>query len=231
MNKNIRSTTEIGRTHGAKIILYGLSGVGKTYSAVGAPAPLIISAEKGLLTLRDFNLPAWEIKGMGDLSEVFKYLTQSGEARQFKSIILDSCSDIAETCYAEIAKKTKDPRKLYPEMQEKVTQAFRDFRDLPNRHVIMLAKAEERTDTTGAKSYIPSFPGNKLAQAAPYFVDEVFYLHTWVDPVTGQRFWGYGTSNTSEYWAKDRSARLAQLENADPKTGGGLGYVINKMLA
>lgn len=231
MNKKIRSTRELGRTHGVKAIVYGMSGAGKTYSAVGAPAPIVVSAEKGLLTLRDYNIPAWEINSIHDLGEVFSFLAKSNEAKQFQTVILDSVSDIAETCYSEISKKQKDPRKLYPEMQEKVIQALRDFRDLPNRHVIMLAKAEERGDAMGNKSYIPSFPGNKLSQAAPYFVDEVLYLHTWVGLQDGIRYWGYGTSITETYWAKDRSGRLNQLENADPKTGGGLGYVINKMLA
>ncbi len=231
MHAKIKTTSQLAQLQGAKCMVYGESGAGKTRLLASAPRPLIISAEKGLLSLRKFNIPAWPIESMKDLAEVYTYLQKSAEARQFDTVGLDSASDIAEVIFAETQRKQADPRKLYPKVQEQVTQAFRDFRDLPGKNVVFLAKQEHSQDAMGIKSYFPSFPGNKLAQAAPYFFDEVFHLFRWEDPQSRAPSWWLRTQPADGFTAKDRSGALNILESADPAAGGGLAYIFQKMMS
>lgn len=230
MTFSIISTRDASLAHGVKCMIYGGAGAGKTRLIASAPQPLILSAEKGLLSLRQFNLPAIEIDGLARLNEAYNWLVSSQEARQFYTIALDSGSEIAEQVLNEEKRKTKDPRKGYGEMQDQLVALFRRLRDLPNRHVVMLAKQEYNVDgATGAKYWQPSFPGQKVPQAAPYFFDEVFQLVTMKD-ASGRSAWFLRTRPDNQNIAKDRSGVLAEWENADPVTGGGLTFLFDKMM-
>lgn len=225
----VQSTQGASLAHGIKCMVYGLSGVGKTRLLASAPQPIIISAENGLLSLRNFNLPYIAIKNIAELREAHAYLS-GPNGRQFGTIGLDSASEIAEVCLHEAKKVNKDPRKAYGDAQDEMIEIFRRYRDIPGKNVVFLAKQEFTTDgQTGAKYFAPSFPGNKLAQAAPYFFDEVWQLTNFIDPATGAKIRALRTSPDNQNAAKDRSGTLAEWENADPATGGGLSYLFNKM--
>ena len=89
---------------------------------------------------------------------------------------IDSLSEIAEVVLSTEKRSAKDPRAAYGEMQDQVSSLIRAFRDLPQKHVYMSAKAERSQSETGALLYAPSMPGNKLGQSLPYFFDLVFAL-------------------------------------------------------
>lgn len=230
MTIQIVSTATASLNHGVKCMVYGGAGAGKTRLLASAPRPLIVSAEKGLLSLRKFDLPAIEIQTYQQLEEAYKYCVSP--SCQAWTICLDSGSEIAEVVLAHEKKKNKDPRKGYGEMGDQLAQMFRSFRDLPNKHVVMLAKEHYTTDgATGAKYWAPSFPGQQLPQAAPYFFDEVFQLKPFDDPNNrGQKLRFLRTQPDNQNVAKDRSGSLAEWENADPATGGGLTYIFDKMM-
>lgn len=227
----LKSTKELGVISGCKCLIYGNAGTGKTTLLASAPAPVIISAERGLLSLRKYDLPVWPISNLSDLKEAYTWFTTSKEADRFQTVGIDSMSEIAEVILAEEKKGTKDPRKAYGEAQDSMINLFRGFRDIPRKHVAMLAKQEFTTDSaTGAKSYAPSFPGNKLAQQAPYFFDEVFQLINAPNADGSIGRW-LRTQPDLQNQAKDRSGALAVWENADPKTGGGLDVIFAKMVS
>ncbi len=228
MTINIQSTNTASQKHGIKCMIYGNSGVGKTRLCASAPAPIILSAESGLLSLRRFNLPFININSSKDLIEAYTFLISNG-GKQFQTICLDSVSEIAEVCLIEAKKATKDGRKAYGDTQEILIDIFRKFRDIPAKHIIFLAKQEFTIDgLTNTKFNAPSFPGNKLAQAAPYFFDEVWQLTRWNTEHGPQ--WGLRTQPDGQNAAKDRSGVLAEFENADPATGGGLSFIFKKMM-
>lgn len=199
-----------------KLLVYGAAGVGKTSLIPTMPNPVILSAEAGLLSIADANLPFVVIKSMDDLREAYAWLTESDEAKQFGSVALDSISEIAEVCLVTEKAKAKDPRQAYGEMQSTMTEAIRLFRDIPDRHVLFTAKMDKSTDDMGRMMYCPSMPGNKLAQSLPYFFDEVLALRVEKD--------GDGSPqralmcDTDGLWqAKDRSGKLDAWEPADLK--------------
>lgn len=225
----LKSTAELGKLNGCKCVIYGNSGTGKTTLLASAPAPVILSAENGLLSLRKFQLPVWEVKSLKDLIGAYEFLSKHKDAAQFQTIGIDSISEIAEVLLTEEKNKTKDGRKAYGEAQDKMVSVFRDFRDIPSKNVVFLAKQEYTTDgATGAKAYAPSFPGTKLAQMAPYFVDEVWQLVNAKNADGSIGRW-LRTAPDLQNQAKDRSGTLAEWENADPNTGGGLTYLFEKM--
>lgn len=126
--------------NGVKVLVYGNAGAGKTYLCSTLPNVLIVNAESGLLTLRNHNLPYVTVKSMQELADVYRYITESDEAKQFDTIALDSISEIAEVCLAEYKETEKDTRQAYMKMQNDITKIIRLFRDLNNKNVYFSAK-------------------------------------------------------------------------------------------
>lgn len=171
---NLQSTNTVVSA-GIKMLVYGAAGTGKTCLIPTLPSPVILSAEGGLLSISDHNIPFIEVKSMDTLREAYAWLTESEEAKQFASVAIDSISEIAEVCLGNEKKVNKDPRAAYGEMQTTMAEAIRSFRDLP-KHVLMTAKLEKSQDELGRMLYSPSMPGNKTGQALPYQFDIVAAL-------------------------------------------------------
>tara|TARA_R110001632_G_scaffold119141_1_gene231680 strand:+ start:848 stop:1522 length:675 start_codon:yes stop_codon:yes gene_type:complete len=205
-----------------KLLVYGGSGVGKTSLIPTMPAPIILSAEAGLLSIASADLPFLAIKSMEDLREAYTWLTTSDDAAGFKSIALDSISEIAEVCLESEKKSAKDPRQAYGEMATTMAQVIRMFRDIPDRHVLFTAKLDKSQDEMGRMLYAPSMPGNKTGQALPYYFDIVAALRVEKD--------GDGNAqralmcDTDGLWqAKDRSGKLDAWEAPE------IGEIISKI--
>ena len=68
---NLKSTRGAA-SDGVKVLVYGQAGSGKTSLIGTLPAPIIISAEAGLLSLADLDIPYIEITDMASLREAYK---------------------------------------------------------------------------------------------------------------------------------------------------------------
>lgn len=215
-------STKAAALDGVKVLVYGGAGNGKTTLIGTLPDPIIISAEAGLLSLAGLDIPYIEVTDMDSLKEAFGYITSSAEANQYRSVALDSISEIAEVVLNAEKKLTKDPRQAYGALQEQMTDLIRAFRDITGKNVYMSAKQEKQQDEAGRILYGPSMPGNKLAQMLPYFFDEVLALRVEKDE-EGRPQRALMCEPDGLWSAKDRSGRLDSWETAD------LGYVINKI--
>ena len=225
MTVKFSTTSQASIGHGIKALIYGRAGAGKTYMARTAPAPIILSAEAGLLSLRDVQLPVIQITSVEDLSEAYNWITTSAEANQFQTVYMDSLSEIAEVVLANAKKQVKDPRQAYGELIEKMMMLVRSFRDLPGKHVVMLAKQESFKDEVSQMSmYGPSMPGTKLGNQLPYLFDEVFRLGIGKLP-DGSEYRFLQTAPDLQYEAKDRSGALDTVEPPD------LTHIFNKIQA
>jgi hypothetical protein len=214
--------TKEATAQAVKLLVYGQAGAGKTSLIPTLPTPVILSAEGGLLSIADTNLPFIEITSMDDLREAYKWLTSSTEAAEFESVALDSISEIAEVVLNAEKKINKDPRAAYGAMQEQMADIIRGFRDLPGKHVYMSAKLEKTQDEMGRVLYAPSMPGNKTGQSLPYFFDEVLALRVEKD-AEGNTRRALMTDGDGLWLAKDRSGKLEVWEDAD------LGEIIKKI--
>jgi len=218
---NLKSTGNLAG-NGVKLLVYGQAGAGKTSLAPTLPNPIVLSAEGGLLSIQDAELPYIEITTMVELQEAYKWLAESAEAAQFESVAIDSISEIAEVCLNYEKKVNKDPRAAYGAMQEQMADIIRAFRDLPAKHVLMTAKLEKTQDEMGRILYAPSMPGNKTGQSLPYFFDEVLALRVEKD-ADGFAQRALMCDSDGLWLAKDRSGKLESWEAPD------LTVIINKI--
>ena len=209
------------------MLVYGASGAGKTHLISTMPDPVIFSAEGGLLSIADKDLPFIEIVDMASLVEAYQWLTGSDEAKHFQSIALDSISEIAEVVLSAEKKRTVngklvDPRQAYGQMQEQMGDLVRSFRDIPGKNVYFSAKLEKSADEMGRVSYAPSMPGNKMAQSMPFYFDLVMALRVEKD-AEGVAQRALMCDSDGLWLAKDRSGKLDTWETPD------IGAVIAKI--
>lgn len=216
---NLRSTSDI-HASGVKLLVYGMAGAGKTSLIPTLPNPVVLSAEGGLLSIRDAQVPYIEITSMAELMEAYAWLKESKESQQFQSVAIDSISEVAEVVLNYEKKATKDPRQAYGAMQEQMADLIRAFRDLP-LNVYMSAKLEKSADEMGRVMYAPSMPGNKTGQSLPYFFDEVLALR--VERKEAETYRALMCDSDGLWAAKDRSGKLGQWEAPD------LGEIIAKI--
>ena len=219
---SLKRTRDLAK-NGVKILVYGQAGSGKTSLIRTLPNPLVLSAEAGLLSIQDADLPYIEIKCVEDLREAYSYI-MSEEGAGFESIALDSISEIAEVILNAEKKIAKDPRQAYGAMQEQVSDLIRAFRDIPGKHVYMSAKLEKATDEMGRILYAPAMPGNKTGQQLPYFFDEVLALRVERD-AEGNVQRALMCDSDGLWQAKDRSGKLTAWEAPD------LGAIVEKINA
>lgn len=208
--------------NGVKLLCYGAAGSGKTSLIRTLPNPVVFSAEGGLLSIQDADIPYIEVNSMDALREAYEWVSGSAEAAQFESVALDSISEVAEVVLAYELKKNKDGRAAYGELNTTMQELIRSFRDLPGKHVYMSAKLEKSQDEMGKMLYNPGMPGKSLTQGLPYFFDEVLALRVErdADGITQRAL----MCDSDGVWlAKDRSGKLEAWEAPD------LGAIIGKM--
>ncbi len=218
---NLKRTGDV-YNNGVKVCVYGASGAGKTSLIRTLPNPVVLSAESGLLSIRDADIPFIEITSMEELQEAYMWCRDSEEAKGFETVALDSISEVAEVVLNHELKKNKDGRAAYGELNTTMTELIRAFRDLPKKHVYFSAKLEKSQDETGKLLYNPSMPGKSLTQSLPYLMDEILALRVERDSEgVNQRAI---MCDTDGLWlAKDRSGKLEPWEAPD------LGEIIRKI--
>ena len=217
---NLQSTNTVSASN-LKLLVYGQAGAGKTSLIPTLPKPIILSAEGGLLSISQHDIPFIEVTSMDALREAYSWLLDSDEAKQFDSVALDSISEIAEVCLSKEKSIAKDPRQAYGEMQTTMAELIRSFRDLP-KHVMMTAKLEKAQDEMGRMMYSPSMPGNKTGQSLPYFFDLMLALRVEKDEEgVSQR--ALMCDSDGLWQAKDRSGKLDAWEAPD------LGVILDKL--
>ncbi len=208
-------------TEGVKLLVYGQAGAGKTSLIPSMPNPVVLSAEGGLLSIREADVPYVEITSLESLYEAYEWVS-GPDGQQFDSVCLDSISEVAEVVLAHELKTNKDGRAAYGELNSKMASLIRAFRDLPGKHVLMTAKLEKSQDEMGRILYSPSMPGKSLTQQLPYFFDFCFPLRVERD-ADGNTQRALMTDSDGLWLAKSRSHHLDQWEAPD------LGAIIRKI--
>ena len=215
----LTSSAQAAKDNGVKALVFGVAGSGKTTlaSTFGDIPTVVISCESGLLSIADADLPVIEVQSMADLFEAYQFLTTTEDGNRFKAIVIDSVSEIAEVLLAEEKKTSKDARAAYGNTSERMMELLRAFRDLQGRHVLFISKLEKiKDEMSGALMYGPSMPGQRLGQAIPYLVDEVFALRVEKDPDGNITRW-MQTTPDFQWQAKDRSGKLGAFEEPNMK--------------
>ena len=110
----IQHTGALG-ARSVKLLVYGQAGAGKTSLIKTVPSPIVLSAEAGLLSIADANVPFIEVNSMDTLREAYMWLRDSDEGSPdtYKTVCLDSISEVAEVVLAHELKHNKDGRAAY----------------------------------------------------------------------------------------------------------------------
>lgn len=169
--------------HKVKALVYGKPGTGKTSFAATAPKPLFLSAEWGLLSIAKLKPDYVEIKSFHDLKEALVYLRT--QKHDYETVIIDSITEVNEIIKAEITARTGRAiqKNDWVEVQEKIKQIIRGFRDL-NMHCLFLALETIEKDEERMISINPALNG-KAATDIAGFMDIVGYIS--LDKATGIR--------------------------------------------
>lgn len=223
-NFQITSTAQIAPKHGVKVLVYGRAGVGKTRLVVTTPRPFLISAESGLLSLRNHNIPVVELATIEQLEDIHRFFKESEEAKNYDTICIDSLTEIGEVILSNSKPLVKDQRLAYNIMMDKMHLFIRDFRDLKGKHVYFAAQEESVEIKTNVSILRAAMPGHKMGGKTPYHFDEVFRMEIKNDN-NGVPHRVLRTKANYACEAKDRSDALNELEPAH------LGKIFNKILA
>ena len=139
----IMNPSDLVDDQGAKILIYGAAGAGKTTLCATAPGKiLVIDMESGLLSVKDrTDIDVIQVKQASEIMEIYQMLRQ--EELSYDTVCLDSISEMSEILLQQEKEKHKDPRMAYGNVQESVTNVMRSFRDL-HMNVVFVSKMEKQ---------------------------------------------------------------------------------------
>lgn len=214
----ITFTTTASSVLTPNVLVYGPSGCGKTTLISTLKKPVIVSSEKGTMSIAEHGYPVIEIDTVEDFREAYKFIKKN--LSKFDEVCIDSASDIAESCLADKKAHAKDPRKAFYDTQEIIMDILRKFRDLKIRTYVV-ARHDVFIDAAGIRSNGPSMPSKAMSNDLPYIYDIVMAMQV-VD--TGKKIERQLlTELTPTWYAKDRSRSLDTIEKPD------LGAIFDKI--
>lgn len=197
-------------SHKIKAVIYGASGSGKTTFAGTAKDAIFLSAEGGLLSIANKGVSYVEIKSLQDLRDMEVYLRT--KPHSFKTVIIDSITEINDIIKSDIEKKTGRAMQLqdWGVLAKEIKKTLRNFRDLPLHVVFIAQEAYDEKDENGtATKIIPSLNGKASTEIA-YFMDIVGYVF-----VNKQGEHKIITNSNAKLLTKDRSGLIGNDTEAD----------------
>lgn len=213
MEFNIKNTKDIVGKDGVKILIHANSGTGKT-SQLGTidGKVLILSAESGLLVLKDKNLDVIDIPNIETLGNVYAALRD--RELVYDTVCLDSLSEIAEMVVLDLERdeyysNPSNAFKLWGEYTRKMTNIVKMFRDLKGINVVFTALTES-AEANGCVKYTPQVPAKKFQQKLVSMFDFVVYMTT---DSEGKRYFHHDES--SMWVAKSRMKLDSKVEVTD----------------
>lgn len=238
----IKNTMNIAQ-NGVKIALYGDSGAGKTFQISTLENPLIISTEKGLLTIQQFGLPYIEVSSKAEWLETQQFIWE--HRGEYKTIVMDSMTEFANIRLKEITAELQaaNPNKsdkqlgwdIYGELGEELRDTISFFHCLPCDTVLIFLPKRITDKDSGRTSYTPSAGSDNFSLGLPAKFDEVLALRTKTKD-DGYFYRYIQTRDGDNYKAKDRSSKLlpeeyltASASNGQTQVNTTLGDIIKKI--
>ena len=202
------------------VLIYGAAKIGKTWLATQCPSPVIACIDRGVSSLREFDLPFDTINSFADLNDrFFNDCLTAPYKKQFKTIIIDDLCALADMFLVAEKPRHKDPRKAYFELSDAILAFLHKFNTLAEQHgyfVVYLCKETKVVEAmTGLTLTAPMVPGKAIGPMLPYLVGEVWHMELWLDPTDNQLKRVFRTKRNNAVDAGSRYGKFGELEYAN----------------
>lgn len=212
-------------TRAWSLLVHGGPKVGKSRLGDTAPAPRLILDAEGGYRFTDSVKTAWNpqldappaadgtwdacvvtVRDYAALQYAYSWLA-SGQ-HPFRSVVLDSISEIQQRCIDAIAGTEQMKTQDWGELLRRMSTLVRQFRDLtfhptnPIEAVVIIAMTRQVEGVW--KAYVQGQLGTTL----PFYVDTLAYLYHDTDASTGERHLRLLTADHPQFEAGDRTGRL-----------------------
>lgn len=209
----LRPASDFALRYGAKTVVYGPPGSGKTPVLNTAPRPVLLCIEPGMLSMRQSNVPTWAGFTPKHIDEFFDWVLKSNEAANFDTICVDSVSQMAEVILEEELGRNRDGRKAYGEMSRRVMKHMNGIFFAQRKHTYLICK-QATVEDNAARMFRPYFPGQDLNVKIPHLFDVTMHLAVHNIPGVGQHK-AFRTAPSFDAVARDRSGKLNEFEPCD----------------
>jgi hypothetical protein len=203
-------------------IVLGESGAGKTRLISTIPEDqkvLIVSAESGLLSIRDMlltrkNVSCVTVDEWADVVDVVHGLKRPETRAKFDWVAFDSLTAISELCFKDADKiKTNNNYAPYAALGERITDLILTTRDMYDYTVLYTCLVKVDDTVRGQKNFFPNIRGNIVKDNLHSWFDEVFLLTVNTEGKEIKR--AIQTGVYGDFLCKDRSGVLDAEEPAD----------------
>ncbi len=208
-----------------KVLICGQPGVGKTLISSTWPNPIYASAEGGLMSIADRNIPYVEIRRSDDLLRLKNALDQDPNVREemlgfpVETVVIDTIDEVQRILIRE---RLESQKKEILQMQdwgwlnEQMQAIVRSFRNL-SMNTIFTCHLKETVDAeSGRVFYRPSLAG-AIGDNIPAYVDLALLLEvSTVSKVTEDTVQKMqvrhliSVPDHNHTWIKDRSGKLPE---------------------
>jgi energy-coupling factor transporter ATP-binding protein EcfA2 len=222
--KIITADQRLAEKGGAKILIVGPSGVGKTsllrtMSAQMLASTLFVDIEAGDIAVWDVPVASVRPQTWPDCRDLACAL--GGFNPALPATAAYSLTSAGRLCFTWSEQQTealtdrgrKDLRAIYGLHARGMLGWLNQLQHARGRNVIFVAVLEKNVDDFNIATWQPQIEGGKTGRELPAIVDEIVTM-TWVDFGDRKPVRGFVCTNPNPwgYPAKDRSGRLEQLE-------------------
>jgi hypothetical protein len=206
-------------------LVYGQAGIGKTslLRTIPPDQPVCtLSAESGLLSVKDMvdsgRVTGVVVTSFDDFIECWRCLADDQGWRDAYGggwVFIDSLSEISYLLVKKLFDKNpnkSDTLQVWGEYNNQMIAVIKAFRDLTDYNVVFTALEAVEADEVKRRYLTPDIAGKRAKERLPGLFDEVFRMAMVPDGNGAENRWLI-TSPRDNCPAKDRSGRLAALEN------------------
>ncbi len=195
-------------------VIYGRAKSGKTRLIPTAPNPVVCNSDKGLSSIREFDIPFFPVNTYNDYL-AFEAAAHSGQF-DGATVFIDDLTEVAEMLLTEELPKHKNGLQAYGALNIEMSRVVRFWRNCTRLTAVLICKQDRIKDySTGGVIYAPMIPGQAIPQMLPYLMGSVFHMESYTNPADQTQTEVLRCKQNAQYEAGDRSGKLNELEFAN----------------